>query len=144
MKIKDRESSEQYDICEFCYDMWGVDQRRTCRTPCTCAAYANQDYVPQIELPIGLPVSRPWDPTLVPKGAPIFWENLSEIGRKHIMDNMAGILQSCDEALGRMLIMLFQGATKAEICKELRIDDQTYYVYAERLRESSRDYLNSL
>jgi len=139
MKIidKDKESSELYDICQFCGDLWGVDKQKTCKTPCTCATYVNQDYVEQQEWTIGLPILQPWDPTLVPLGETNFWENLTEAGKKRIKDRLPTILQKIDPALRPFLIMLMQGCSKNEVCKELKIDGRTYDKYAERLKYAS-------
>jgi len=141
--MKRKLDDEKYDICTFCMEFWGEDRHSNCKSACTCASYANQDYVYQREIDIGLPRPIPWPADLVPKGDPVFWRRLSEQGQERLKEALPGLLDELEGALKRVLTLLLQGATKEEVCKELTIGERTYDKYTERLLAAGRDHVQS-
>lgn len=136
MAPKDKELA---DICVFCVELWGDGRRKTCKSACTCATYITQDCLPQRERTIGLPTTRSWNITLVPPGAPNFWEGLSDAGKARVREALPDLLRKTDPVIGAFLEMLLRGSTKEEICQTLKITNKTYDKYAERLRTAAAE-----
>ena len=133
---KDFKEEEQYrDFCPLCSTLWGVDKSQSCKAPCACADYANQDYVRQADIPVGLPVPRPW-PSYLEKNIEGFFHSLDASQKLEVARVLADMMTTCPEHIKPVLIDIINDVPKYEICKAYNIKGNTYDKYAERLRES--------
>lgn len=129
-------TSEKYDICEFCEALMGKDLRDSCATPCICAAYANQDYVSLREKTIGLPHPRSLKMPEAVEPKP-YWESLTDIEKEKVAHKMGDLSKKLDPILRDMVTLLIQGCTRKEICESLKIEEEYYGVYLDRIRRIS-------
>lgn len=132
-----KKRKETKDLCEFCSTFWDVDRREICKTPCSCAAFANQDYVYQRESTVGLPVPCSWP--VKRDNHTNFFRDLNDAERKRVSERYLVLLQEVDPILGMFLTLLVQDATQKEICEKLEITEETYRKYAQRLRDIAHD-----
>lgn len=132
-------AKEISDLCEFCTEFWGENKRNSCKTPCVCATYVNQDYVYQREFTMGLPSPKSWKATVSYSEGGNFWENLSLEAKKRVGDKLAPLLVGLDPVLQQVLTLLLMGLSKEEVCTELDILSNTYDKYVERLKRTAKE-----